>query len=669
MPLFLKGGPHRKVWPAGDLNDSMTPRPSLPLFLSRLVVLYCAWSVGTGLLLSGFKVLDATGVTVSFFGFVCTGLALWLASPPLLRFRPGRYHRILPAAFLLILCLSFLGGILHPPNNYDFLTYRYPRLLHWIAGHSWHWTGSFNRRMDLSGTGSEWGMLPLWVIGRGDRLFFLPNILMYACLPALTFLTVQGLGIPCKAGWVVAWLVPGLAGAVMQAASVGNDLPGLFFFLAAMAFSLRSVQTKSWLDFTMALVAAALLTSVKASNIPLVLPVAIVLCRLLPWLISRPLRLAAVAGIVIFSVPLSFVPAGVSNHVHTGSWNGDPLNLGRYQIESPIFGIIGNSLQLLVNSLNPPVFPAAGHWNSSVIDQLCTDASSPISRLREKFPRLALHASEIPNEEGAGMGLGIALVLLVTFLATICSFRKKNLGRGRSSFQKIDRWSLVTLAGGILAAGVFFAKFGNDSGPRLLLPYYPVLLLSFFSVHRMARVASRPWARAFYGLAVLTILPSVLLTPSRPLVSPPILVSIAKYFHVSQPFVERIKTVYSVYEDRNDALAVVRNNFPVAARVIGFAGTSDDSELSFWRPFGQRQVIDLIPVNGHVPSISGLDCIVGSERGIHDRFGLSSQDFAKVTNGQVIWSAEVPTRAGSAPIEWFVIIPGGMQGPPTLNTH
>ena len=635
----------------------MKSRPSLSLFLSRLIVLYCAWSVGTGLLLSGFKALDQTGVAVSFVGFVFASLALWFASPPLLRYRPRRYHRILPAAFLLILCLSFLGGILHPPNNYDFFTYRYPRLLHWIAGHSWHWTGSFNRRMDFAGTGMEWGMLPLWVIGRGDRLFFLPNILMYACLPALTFLTGRGLGIPRKAGWVVAWIVPGLAGAVMQAASVGNDLPGLFFFLAAMAFSLRSVRTKSWLDLSLALVAAALLTSVKASNIPLVLPVAIVLCRLLPWLISRPGRLAAVAGIVIFSLPLSFVPVGISNHVHTGSWNGDPLNLGRYQVESPIFGIIGNSLQLLVNSLNPPVFPAAGHWNSSVIDKLCTDANSPISRLREKFPRLALHASEIPNEEGAGMGLGITLVLFVTFLAAICSFRIKNLVRISFTLQKIDYWSLVTLAGGILAAGIFFAKFGNDSGPRLLLPYYPVLLLSFFSVHGLAGVASRPWARAFYGLAVLTTLPSVILTPSRPLVSPPMLVSIAKYFHVSQPFVERIKTVYSVYGDRNDALAHVREHLPASAKTIGFSGTSDDSEISFWMPLGERTVVDLVPVNRQVPALGGVDCVVGSEWGFNDRFGLTAQQFAEKLDWKISWSDEVPTRAGSPPLRWFVVIP------------
>jgi hypothetical protein len=49
-------------------------------------------------------------------------------------------------------------------------------------------------------------------------------------------------------------------------------------------------------------------------------------------------------------------------------------------------------------------------------------------------------------------------------------------------------------------------------------------------------------------------------------------------------------TVYSVYDARSDPLANVRALLPKGVSRVGFMGTSDDIDISLWRPFGTRRV-------------------------------------------------------------------------------
>ena len=77
-----------------------------------------------------------------------------------LRTRCWRFRRPLPMVFAALAGLSLLGGLLHAPGNYDALTYRLPRLLHWLADGHWHWITTPNLRMNLSATNSEWLLAP-----------------------------------------------------------------------------------------------------------------------------------------------------------------------------------------------------------------------------------------------------------------------------------------------------------------------------------------------------------------------------------------------------------------------------------------------------------------------------------------------------------------------------
>src|SRR5436309_622785 len=57
--------------------------------------------------------------------------------------------RVLPLLFYTAAVLALIGGIIHAPNNYDALTYRIPRMLHWWSTGSWHWITTSNERLNF----------------------------------------------------------------------------------------------------------------------------------------------------------------------------------------------------------------------------------------------------------------------------------------------------------------------------------------------------------------------------------------------------------------------------------------------------------------------------------------------------------------------------------------
>jgi hypothetical protein len=54
--------------------------------------------------------------------------------------------------------------------------------------------------------------------------------------------------------------------------------------------------------------------------------------------------------------------------------------------------------------------------------------------------------------------------------------------------------------------------------------------------------------------------------------------------------VARAQQVYTIYRERNDSLAGVRQLLPPGIKVVGYMGGADDCDISLWRPFGSRRV-------------------------------------------------------------------------------
>ena len=88
------------------------------------------------------------------------------------------------------------------------------------------------------------------------------------------------------------------------------------------------------------------------------------------------------------------------------------------QLKNPVAGLVGNGLLLAEQSFMPPILPGAsawGQWRLRAIPDW----------LNASFPRLMLgKPNELPGEEGAGLGLGITLPLLVGLVVSLANFRQ-----------------------------------------------------------------------------------------------------------------------------------------------------------------------------------------------------------------------------------------------------
>jgi len=593
--------------------------------------------------------------------------------------------RPFPLIFLICLAGAFVGGALYAPTNYDGITYRLPRIFHWLSEERWHWISTWNGRMNYSATGFEWLMVPAFAIFRTDRLFFLINVISCALLPGLIYSGFTLLGISRRVAWAWMWLLPTGYCFVTQAGSIGNDSFAAVYFLAALVFGLRSWRSRSLFHVFLSLLASGLLTGAKASNIPLLLPIAIVLipgiwrtlvgpCSLrtptsararLPLSTSRSprpssfarfsgckllfLKLAIVLLCSLLAALVSFAPLAIINIRQTGDWSGDPSNEGKMKLKNPVAGIVGNGLQLAAGCLAPPALPGAGTWNQFAKHLI---ESPSFSQLHINFPRLSLTLVELPTEEGAGLGLGITSLLIASVLGGIC-LRPRRIQSRLALLVGLCCW---------IALGAYMAKLGSECTARLIAAYYPGLIIPVLALAPQARLVTHRWWKGVAILAGLSALIPLALAPPRPLFPVSALLNLAEKAGAPAAILQRAQTVYSVYGDRNDSLAVIRERLPASVKTIGFSGTSDESEISFWMPFGERTVVDLVPVNRKSPPLAGLDCVVGSTWGFNDRFGLTAQQFAEQAGWKIVWSDTIPTRAGSPPPRWFVIIPSGARG-------
>ncbi|MCX6967634.1 MAG: hypothetical protein NTZ46_07610 [Verrucomicrobia bacterium] len=569
------------------------------------------------------------------FGRSVCGSFPWKLSVGKLRWRCGHAF---PAIFLLLACLTGIGGLLYPPNNYDALTYRVPRVLHWLAEGRWHWIATCEQRMNISAVGMEWLMAPLVSLTGSDRFFFLINWISYALLPGLVYATFARLGVNRRQAWVWMWLFPCAYGLVLQAGSIGNDAFAVTYFLASICFTLEFRKSGKAADFYLGMLAAALLTGSKASNLPLLLPWALAALPGVRLLKTRPLGICLTT---VVCITISFLPVAWQNVKHTGDWTGDPLSRSGMKLTNPWHGLLGNGLQWICQNGVPPIMPAAKLWNAKVNDWTQSPALQP---LIHDFPRLSLACAELQQEEVAGLGLGLSTLLLVTLFAAL----RRSPGKLRPAASK-----LLICLGGWVALTVYMLKMGSESGARLLLPYYPLLTASVLFLPTSANLARKCWWRTLACLAALSALPAVVLTPSRPLWPA---VSATEKLASACPgnaLVARIREVYRVYHDRNDALAPLRKHLAPEDRIVGFLG-EDDPQVSLWRPFGLRRVVEIPP---HEPPLllKRPWRMVARRELFPLNFSEPMEKWVYANGGRVIASEWIITKASRGPQQWFVI--------------
>ena len=606
------------------------------LRLSALWLGFIAWSACAGWILSGFGQLNKTGYLLALVPLLATEIAVWKATAgeggaiPQLR---SILKRPAAAAWLLVVLLCLAGGILYAPSNYDALSYRLPRILYWWQENRWHWLPDADSRMNYSGTGFEWQMLPLMMVSGGDRLLFILNWLPFLLFPALTFHAFKtvGVGNSTVARWM--WILPLCYGFTLQASSIGNDGIGGILTIASLAFSGLAEKRRSPAALALAAIATVALGGLKLSNLPLMLPLGIFWLRA-AWSIRNRIHGWSILPCVAAIILTSFVPLAVLNQVYCGNWAGDPQDNFKLRITKTLPGILGNALNSVVGAAELPALPLSSESKQSIKSCLEGDHSLT-SYIQTGFPRFNISlGGEIPMEEGSGVGIAVTALLVGHYLQ-----------RRRSAPSRAISW--ITLGATTLSVTAYMAKMGSESTARLLLPYYPLLIASILAMTK--RQPPRPgWMHtACTFLPMLCLLPGLALNPNRPLIP---LSALASIPGMPDGFRKRIFKLDEAYTSRADPLHSIRNDLPVQCNSLGFAGGPTQSSYSLFKPLGTRRVIEASRAN-----VESFEWIVASPTGIQERLGKSWDEWLPYSSYTVAARYRITFIAQVGPEDWYLL--------------
>jgi len=609
----------------------------------KLWVIISVWLTCIGWGLSLIKQLNAVGYLASIalaVALTCILIPWTQLSNYFPRLSWRRFRRPLPFIYLMLMLMVLAGALIHPPTQYDGLCYRVPRMLHWIDAGGWQWLHTSDWRMNISATGMEWITMPLLVLTRSDRWLWIPDFTSFLLMPGLVFGVFRRLGVSLRASWCWMWLLPAGYCFITQAGGIGNDLIAVPYALGSVYFALRA-REGNYLHLALAILSAALLTGIKASNIPLALPAVLAALPAFPLLWRRPV---STIGVLALSVAVSFIPMAVINHLNVGHWSGDRDNSSRVQLQSPSAGVIGNGIMMTVASLQPPVMPSGGITESMVRRLLGEDR---FRNLQEAFPRFNPGMGEIAVEEGSGLGIGVTVSLLA---AVLLQFRLPKSASYGNSF------TAIILVSGWIALMVYMTKMGSESCSRLLTPYYPICLAGVwvFLVKRQEVVKQLAW-RWIACTSALMAIPVLILSPARPLWPAQTILGMVDHEHGSR-LITRAADVYSVYHNRNKALAPLAEAFPRDAHVIGFAGGGGDLQTSLWWPIGSRRIVHVLPGDDAMAlKDKGVEILCSNTRILSNDWKITPEQFAAMYHGKIIARPKATETVGWGEEEWVVV--------------
>ena len=599
-----------------------------------------------------------------------------------------RFRRPLPFCFGALAGLIFLGGAIYAPTHYNAMTYHIPRVLQWLAAERWHWIHTPVTRMNYSGCDFEWLTAPLLLFTNSDRGLFLLNFIPFLLLPGLVFSVFTRLGVRARVAWQWMWLFPTGYIFLLQAGSAGNDAFSTVYALAAVDFALRAWKTRlltsrlagtlappsagrglpALPDLWLSLLAVTLLTGTKPVGLPLLLPWAILIVTSGAWRVAGKTASSIATGAVVvaIAVVVSFIPIAVMNQLHSGNWLGTSLEGSHLQMENPLTGIAGNIFQLGLHNTTPPLFPLAGWWN-----QHCA-AILPHSWMAAFQPGFS-QVGELPNEDWAGMGFGLSVLLAVSVIAGLVIRRAPGAPASR---RRVASPGIVENAGGTPAlpgciippefrrlvliapwiALVFFcAKSAMNTPARLIAPYYPLLLPLLLAGAGQSQIVRRGWWRALVAGVLSLALVVLALSPDRPLWPARTVLSRLAAQHPNSHLISRALDVYTVYAGRSDPLADVRALLPPGARTVGFIAGPDDSDISLWLPLGSRRVEHFLLSDppGQIRQQHIEYAVVGGAT-LQSR-GTTLDDWLQKTGAELVASTNATLKVSEGPQPWHVV--------------
>ena len=554
-----------------------------------------------------------------------------------------RFRKPFPLAFLILAALAFLGGALHPANNYDTLAYRTPRVLHWLAAEQWQWVHTDFPRLNTRTAGFEWLTAPQFLFWHTDHFVFLLNVISFLLLPGRVFAVLTRLGVRPRAAWHWMWLFPTGYGYVLQAGSVVNDLFGALIAFAAIEYALRASRDQNLSQLWTAGLAAALMTAVKAFNIVLLLPWALAALPAFKLLFRRPIASVAV---VLLAVSASMLPTSILDAKYCGDWTGakieaTPISSGHELLRLPV-----TSANLVLGNLAPPIFPFAQAWEQLIQRVLPENfKQAMVGHFEGSMSRFQL--PELQVEESSGLGCGLSLLLLALLLRKV---------RARAMWPA--RWfayaTLVPL-GAWVGLGVFVLRVGIAGPARYVLPFYLLLAVPFLAGPVAGGIFQlRRWrVAAFAVFAVAGLL--LVLSPQRPLWPATSSLRALAAESSANHLLNRVGKVYSTYGERADSFAPVLAVLPPAASPLGYLAF-DEPEAALCRPFGSRRLIHLCRTDTPAAiRAQGLQYALVCERTLADHDQMTLAVWLAINQAEVLQSFRLRLRAGQEPYGWALV--------------
>jgi hypothetical protein len=567
----------------------------LMLTVVRAWILLSALLVSTGWILSALHQLNRTGyaVILTSAGIV---FIYWQRKT---NWRPRknpaqlahqfrrRFKRPAPLLFLLLALLALLSGSLYEALNNDADAYRLPRVFHWLWSGQWHWIHTFDPRMNIAGCGFEWLSAPLILFTCTDRFLFLINWVSYLMLPGLIFSVFKRLQVRPRVAWWWMWLLASGWCFVLQAGSNFNDSFATIYILAAVDLALRAREKNSMTDLWLSLLAVALATGAKQTNIPLAL-----LWVIAAWPGKRLFwtrRIITTIVVAAFGLLVSIVPVSIFNHAHYGTWL--PVDLARMPGGAgfnlnPFWGIIGNSLCIPVQNLLPPFFPWTDSWNAMMDRFIHTSFGAHFASF-EIFGSLRPGIGEV----NAGIGLGICVLTLVSLLNGNRRPRLANVNGGvaNDGTVRLLRWMPFVL---LL---VFMARDGAFENARQLAPYYPFFFPLLLVGAGQARLVRRLWWQRLGLLIMGATATLVVIQPNHPLLPAQTLITRLQREYPHSKLLSMVSRIYSYQRSLEDQKRRLGDALPPDETIGYVAGINGRYESWMWLPFGQRRVERVLP--------------------------------------------------------------------------
>lgn len=477
--------------------------------------------------------------------------------------------------------MAFVAGALYPSQNNDSCEYRIPRVWHWLAEGRWHWIHTLDFRMNVAGCNFEWLAAPLMLFTRHDRCIFLVNWVSLLLLPGLIFSVFTRLEARGRVAWWWMWFLSAGLCYVLQARSDLNDSFAVIYALASVDFALRAREKKNVADLWLSILAVALLTGVKQTNLPLALPW---LVAALPGLRLAKTNVPGTLGVCVVALMVSILPVTYFNFAHAGNWMGLPRTPIFWKLESPsaAWCFIGNAICIPLQNLLPPYFPLVNRWNQGMEHFVETPWGAPF-RTFEAFGRMGRGASET----NAGLGLWI-------FLFTVFSLGAagRYSGRGRRLKNGGLRWLRLAPYASLL---VFMAKVATFANARQMAPYYVLLYPALLVANGHAVLARKKWWQRL-GLAVMVVTAAMLVVArDRPLFPAESLLLPLKEKHPQWRFLSKAWDSYSCRLAMNTQRDAFRDVIPAREKVLGYATVRGEEEAGQWVPFGRRRVERVLP--------------------------------------------------------------------------